>query len=131
MGTLKILDWCQEFDCPQPEWKEQAGSVYVIFKPAEWFEQQRATGQVTTQVTPQVQRVILACKQPLTRVELQNELKLGDREHFRKASLLPALAAGVVERTIPDKPQSRLQRYRLTETGRAWLTTQTESKKQP
>ena len=29
MGTLKILDWCREFECPLPEWKEQAGSVYV------------------------------------------------------------------------------------------------------
>lgn len=38
MGTLKILDWCQKFDCPKPDWKEQADSVYVTFKPAAWFE---------------------------------------------------------------------------------------------
>jgi ATP-dependent DNA helicase RecG len=40
-------------------------------------------------------------------------------EHFRKAYLLPAISAGLVEMTRPDKPKSRLQKYRLTATGLA------------
>ena len=46
-----------------------------------------------------------------------------DDEHFRKAYLLPALASGLVEMTLPDKPRSSKQRYRLTAIGRQWLKT--------
>jgi predicted transcriptional regulator len=44
-----------------------------------------------------------------------------DREHFRQAYIEPLVNAGWIERTIPDKPTSRLQKYRLTDKGRDWL----------
>ena len=53
-----------------------------------------------------------------SRQELQDMLGLKNAEHFRKAYLLPVIETGVVEMTIPDKPKSRLQKYRLTEKGR-------------
>ena len=57
----------------------------------------------------------------MTRRQLQEALDLKDDEHFRIAYMLPALAAGLVDMTIPDKPTSRLQKYRLTAKGRAAL----------
>lgn len=34
------------------------------------------------------------------------------------------LRIGLIAMTVPDKPRSRLQKYRLTEKGRAWLADQ-------
>lgn len=48
-------------------------------------------------------------------------LKLVHRPTFRANYLTPALNAKFIERTIPDKPNSRLQKYRLTDKGRARL----------
>ena len=61
-----------------------------------------------------------------TRQELQDALALKNAEHFRKAYLLPALATGLVEMTLPDMPRSSKQRYRLTVKASQWLAKQGE-----
>ena len=53
--------------------------------------------------------------------ELMSALALKDRVHFANDYLRPALEAVLIQYTIPDKPNSRLQQYRLTEKGRAVL----------
>ena len=40
------------------------------------------------------------------------ELGLKHWKTFQTNYLEPMLVAGILERTIPDKPQSRLQKYR-------------------
>jgi ATP-dependent DNA helicase RecG len=75
------------------------------------------------EVTPEVEKVIRALPGALSRQVLQDALGMKDDEHFRKAYLLPALASGLVEMTLPDKPRSSKQRYRLTALGRQWLKT--------
>nr|WP_298269795.1 hypothetical protein [Geobacter sp.] len=42
-------------------------------------------------------------------------------KNFRLIYLRPALDAGLIEMTIPDKPRSSNQRYRLTAKGRQFL----------
>ena len=54
----------------------------------------------------------------MSRRQIQEALALKHEDHFRDAYLKPAIEAGMVEMTLPDKPQSRLQRYRLTEKGK-------------
>ena len=68
------------------------------------------------QVTPQVKKLVAILKahsEPLSREELQQALGLKDRKSFRERYLKPALESGLIVMTLPDKPNSRLQRYRL------------------
>jgi predicted HTH transcriptional regulator len=63
-----------------------------------------AASEAAPQVTPQVRTLLEAIITEHTREELQAALDLTDREHFRKSYLIPALEAGLIERTIPENP---------------------------
>ena len=76
------------------------------------------TAQVTAQVTEQVKELIKILSEKMDRQEIQDMLGLSHREHFRAKYLKPALEQGFIEMTIPDKPNSRLQKYRLTILGK-------------
>lgn len=76
-----------------------------------------STPQVAPQVTPQVGELLLAMTGEMSREALQAALGLQDRKSFRERYLKPALDDGLIEMTLPGKPNSRLQKYRLTEQG--------------
>ena len=72
------------------------------------------TEQVTVQVTEQVERLLAALGvNELTSRELMDKLSLKHRPSFRSNYLLPALDLGLIEMTVPDKPSSSKQRYRM------------------
>ena len=72
--------------------------------------------------TPQVLAILDAgALEAKTREELQAAVGIKDREHFRKQYLELLLSAGLLERTLPDKPNSPKQRYRTTAAGRSIL----------
>ena len=77
------------------------------------------TPQDTPQVDERVQRLIEVAERRASRGELQAALKLRDRGSFTQAYLKPALEAGLIEMTVPDKPTSKCQRYRRTPSGEA------------
>jgi predicted HTH transcriptional regulator len=72
----------------------------------------------TAQVTAQV---VKFCKEPRSAREIMEMLGLNHWKTFQNNYLNPILEAGFIERTIPDKPTSRLQKYRLTEKGKQTL----------
>lgn len=84
-----------------------------------WPAHNQKRHQVTPQVTPQVVAILKAASDPRSREELQVAAAIKDREHFRKVYLLRLLDVGWLARTLPDKPNSRLQKYKITPAGMA------------
>ena len=88
---------------------------------------ERVTGEAPTQSEAQsgaqsgVQSLPLVLKEKsLSAGELVLVLGLKSKTGALKRTLSELLQEGLVEYTIPDKPTSRLQKYRLTEKGRTF-----------
>ena len=86
-------------------------------------ETEHVTAHVAEHVTAQVLQLLRACRGEQSRADLMDAVGLTHREHFREAYLVPALAVGYLEMTIPDKPKSSRQKYRLTPAGHTFLNT--------
>lgn len=70
--------------------------------------------QVDDQVSDQVKRIVTCLgKETLSAIEIMQRLGLSHRATFRKNYLNPALEADLIERTIPEKPNSSKQKYRI------------------
>ena len=149
-GILDMIARCQQAGLPAPEFRQEGGQfIQTLRRPAPEVTLPVAgqvtaqdnslpvqtlslladalgipSAQVTAQVTAQVIKTLEAASETAARETLQAAVGMKHREHFRKAYLEPLLTAGWLERTIPGKPTSRLQKYRLTDKGRAWLARQ-------
>ena len=109
-GTGDMIRRCREAGLPEPEFSVSDGLVITL---------RRKAGEVTGEVTGEVQKLILVCRVALSRKALQEALSLKGEENFRTLYLVPALTAALIEMTIPDKPRSSRQQYRLTAKGMA------------
>lgn len=75
---------------------------------------------VTDQVTDPVRALLLALRDsPKNTSSLMKKLSLSHRPTFRANYLKPALEQVLVEMTLPEKPTSSHQKYRLTNLGRS------------
>ena len=123
-GIKRIHNLCREHGAPEPRIEISEHWVTVVFpRPAQESRigNRSVTPQVAPQVAPQVKRLLETLRGEASSAEIMKALKLKDRKNFLKNYLKPALEAGVVGMTVPDKPKSRVQRYFLTELGKSLL----------
>jgi hypothetical protein len=125
---------------PRARWALDGHTVWTKFWPAAPFvrpaSKPESTGQVTGQVTGQIagqvagqvaRQILEFCAQPRTASEIQELVGLRHRETFQTNYHKPLFDLQLLAMTVPDRPRSRLQRYRLRDKGRAWLTSSADS----
>lgn len=128
-GIEKMRRECASHDAPAPIFDTSMSGLMLTFKanPAHLIaavgeKAARAllnsAGEVAGEVTGEVKRLVLVCRDSMSRKSLQDALALKGEENFRTLYLVPALKADLIEMTIPDKPSSSQQKYRLTAEGR-------------
>lgn len=68
-------------------------------------------------ISVQISNLLQVLNGDMERAKLQEALGIKNRDYFRTDYIKPAITHGYVEPTIPDKPNSRHQKYRLTAKG--------------
>ena len=139
-GTEFIIEKCEAQGLATPQYKPDSAIFHtIIWRKTETVHQVGGVrdksgtrqGQVvgTTQGTSQGQDMSLF--ERITSVLADQVLSSGDitaalgKEYYSghlRRIIKMLLSDGIIEYTIPEKPRSRLQKYRLTEKGRQMLT---------
>ena len=129
-GNIRLAHQALDFLCDQQLLESLDQSTYslpsIIRARLERFEDQatvtpEVTPEVAPEVAPEVMRLLAILTEDMDRLTLQKALGLKAEKNFRLLYLQPALRAGVIEMTIPDKPTSSKQKYRITAHGRKLL----------
>jgi len=120
-GIERIMEACRMANAPVPALRYEPSGLWVEFSyPA--LAEVVATDPVADPVADPVERVVTVVGGlSLAPSEIQKLLRLKHRPTFRANYLRPALERGLVEMTLPAKPSSRLQQYRLTGAGKSRL----------
>jgi len=71
----------------------------------------------TDDINSSIEKLIVNLSNEMSRPDLQEKLKLAHTGNFRKNYLIPAIEQNLIEMTIPQKPKSKKQKYKLTEKG--------------
>jgi ATP-dependent DNA helicase RecG len=129
-GYKRIKEACKQGGYPEPQWEELGTVLRVTFFPHPDFAYEAPRDQVGTksgpsrdqvgtklELTPEAIMLLQLCQQPKTLVELMAALSLKNRTKFRQKYLNPLIAQELLRMTIPDKPNSRMQKYQTTSAG--------------
>ena len=108
-GVRNICKYNKIYSGADPEFIE--GDIFKTIIPL--------TPQDTPQDTPhdyaenelRIAGIMEFCKVPRSRHEIQEYIKITDREYFRKKILIPLLEKGLLKMTQPNKPTSKNQKY--------------------
>jgi len=115
-GFPKIKRAMKANGSPDPVFKTDCDRSYFMTILAAHPE-----ARVSEQVSEQVIQILEFCRTERKKQEILNYLNLSPAYRNYKRHILPLLQNDLLSFTIPDKPRSRLQKYRTTGLGLAVL----------
>jgi predicted HTH transcriptional regulator len=123
-GTLDMISQCAQVGLPAPEFRQDGGQfIQTLWRPKGVTDSAEAATAGTKSALSRHQVEILAkASTGAALTELMAIDGRTDRTKFRHQVIQPMMDQGLLEMTLPDKPTSSQQKYRLTEQGAAWLT---------
>ncbi|MBN1363823.1 MAG: DUF4062 domain-containing protein [Syntrophaceae bacterium] len=129
-GTVDMINRCQKSGMRKPEFKIDGGFfvLKVWRKRVKRSEAKadRSRNHVRTKLGLSQDQVdiLRKCKQESKISELMKISSRKNRTKFRDQVLNVLINAGLLEMTIPDKPRSSKQKYRITKKGSEYLKKQ-------
>lgn len=122
-GIKRIREMCRDYGVAEPVIEVSESWVTTTFKrPIE-----EVTGEIPNQVGTKLAlsrhqvEIMNKCVQDQAITNLMAITGRSDRTKFRNQVLTPLLEEHLLEMTVPDKPRSSKQRYRITEKGKQIL----------
>lgn len=123
-GLKKILDETAKLpgytDELKPQFRSTSTSFFVVLKNVNYATSAGdevsggvsggVSGEVMTDA-PSTEKLLEFCSAPRTRQEMQEFFQIKSERYFREKIIRPLLESGRLKRTIPDKPNSRNQKY--------------------
>ena len=140
-GTLDMIALCRKAGIPEPEFEQRGGQFVLTIRRKKVLLPELAiqsatqstvpvAGQVDAQVGTKLAlsrhqvEILRKCQTDSEIITLMKIAERTDRTKFRNQVLNPLIEAGLIEMTVPDKPRSSKQKYRLMEKGEKYLKLQ-------
>lgn len=119
-GLKKILDETAKLpgytNQLKPQFRSTSTSFFVVLKNVNYVTSagDEVSGGVSDEVmtdAPSTEKLLEFCSAPRTRQEMQEFFQIKSDRYFKEKNIRPLLESGRLKRTIPDKPNSRNQKY--------------------
>jgi predicted HTH transcriptional regulator len=123
-GTLDMISQCAQAGLPAPEFRQDGGQfIQTLWRPkgaadvVEVVAQGTKSGTKSGLSRDQVE-ILVKASTGAALTDLMAVVGRANRTKFRDQVIKPLLEQGLLEMTLPDKPTSSQQKYRLTVQGK-------------